>query len=212
MNWDKFLEIVGDLPLIDTENLLAGVSKPSVIRVQISRWKKAGKIIQLKRGIYVLAKSYRKVEVYEQYIAAILKKPSYISLEKSLEYYNLIPEAVKVYTSITTKRPCKFISELGIFDYKHIKSSLFWGYTAHTVNKQTAFIAVPEKALLDLCYLKNVRIDFNYLQELRLQNTEEININKLFEYAQRFKKPKIMHIAEIIGKYIVSVKRGEKVL
>ncbi len=212
MNWDKFLGIVGDLPLIDTENLLAGVSKPSIIRVQISRWKKAGKIIRLKRGIYVLAKSYRKVEVYEPYIAAILKKPSYISLEKSLEYYNLIPEAVKVYTSITTKKPCRFISELGIFDYKHIKRSFFWGYTANTVNKQTAFIAVPEKALLDLCYLKNVRIDFNYLQELRLQNTEEININKLFEYAQRFKKPKIMRAAEIIGKYIVSAKRGEKVL
>lgn len=212
MDLKSFLKITGGLPVFETENLLVGVSDPAPIEVQISRWNKAGKIIQLKRGIYLLADPYRKVEVYEPYIAAILKRPSYISLEKALEYHNLIPEAVTVYTSVTTKRQGRFVSEVGTFDYRHIKESLFWGYTSLTVNKQTAFIASPEKALLDFFYLKKVKISLDYLQGLRLQNVEKINSKKMFECARKFKKPRILHAAEVIKEYIALYKKGRKVL
>ena len=50
MDWGNFLNITGELPVIDTENLFAGVSDTASIEVQISRWKKSGKVIQLKRG------------------------------------------------------------------------------------------------------------------------------------------------------------------
>lgn len=214
MKWEEFLRITGNLPVIDTENLFAGVTDPASIEVQISRWKKAGKIIQLKRGIYLLAETYRKIEIYEPYIAAILKKPSYISLEKALEYHNLIPEAVTVYTSVTTKRPGRFVSRTGIFDYRHINESLFWGYNSLTVNKQTAFIASPEKTLLDFFYLrlKGVKVSLDYLLELRLQNLEKIDLDKLSEFARRFKKPRILYAAEVIWEYIASYKEGEKEL
>ncbi|MFV1977370.1 MAG: hypothetical protein ACC651_16625 [Candidatus Scalindua sp.] len=214
MSWEEFLRITGNLPVIDTENLFAGVTDPASIQVQISRWKKAGKIIQLKRGIYLLAETYRKIEVYEPYIAAILKKPSYISLEKALEYHNLIPEAVTVYTSVTTKRPGRFVSISGVFDYRHINGFLFWGYNSLTVNKQTAFIASPEKALLDFFYLKlkGVKISLDYLMELRLQNLEKINLDKLSEFARRFKKPRILYATEVTREYIASYKEGEKEL
>jgi len=212
MDWEKFLITTRRFPVIDTENLLAGVSDPIPIEVQVSRWKKAGKLIQLKRGIYVLAEPYRNIEVYEPYIAAILKTPSYISLEKALEYHNLIPEAVTVYTSVTTKRQGRFVTKVGIFDYRHIKESLFWGYTSLTVNKQTAFIASPEKALLDFFYLKRVNISLDYIMELRLQNVEKINIEKLFECALRFKKPKMLQVAEVIKEYSALYTKGEKAL
>ncbi len=212
MNWAEFLKTIGKLPVINTENLFAGVFDPTGIEVQISRWNKAGKIIQLKRGLYLLAEPYRKIEVYDPYIAAILKKPSYISMEKALEYHDLIPEAVTVYTSITTKRKARFVSEAGIFDYRHIKKSLFWGYESVTVNKQTAFIASCEKAILDYFYIKKLDISLDYLNELRLQNVKKINIEKLFEYARRFKKPKILYAAKIIAEYNALIGIGEKTL
>lgn len=212
MNWDEFLKLTGELPVIETENLYAGISDPTSIEVQISRWKKAGKIIQLKKGIYLLAEPYRKIALYEPYIAAVLKKPSYISLEKALEYHDLIPETVPVYTSVTTKREGRFVSKIGMFDYRHIKQSLFWGYTSTIVKKQTAFIALPEKALLDFFYIKKVKISLEYLQELRLQNLEKLSIDKLFEYVRRFKKPKMMQIAEEINKYSATCAKGEKLL
>ena len=212
MNWAEFLKTIGKLPVINTENLLAGVFDPAGIEVQISRWNKAGKIVQLKRGIYLLAEPYRKIEVYDPYIAAILKKPSYISMEKALEYHNLIPEAVTVYTSITTKRKGRFVSKAGIFDYSHIKKSLFWGYASVTVNKQTAFIASCEKAILDYFYIKKLNISLDYLYELRLQNVKKINIEKLFEYAQRFEKPKMLYAARMIKEYNALSGLGEKTL
>lgn len=212
MKWDDFIRRVGALPVIDTEILLAGVSDTKAAKVQISRWQKSGKLIQVKRGIYVLAEPYRKIDVYEPHIAALLKKPSYISLEKALEYHDLIPEAVTVYTSVTTKRPGKFVSKLGTFDYKHIKDSLFWGYDSVSVNKQTAFIASPEKALLDFFYLKGVKISYEYLDEMRLQNTEKINASKLSKLAAKFKKPGIARAAGIIAKYINTHNDEEKIL
>ena len=211
MEWERFLKTTRTLPLIDTENLMVGSSDPASIQVQISRWNKAGKIIQLKKGIYLLAEPYRKIEVYEPHIAAALKRPSYISLEKALEYYNLIPEAVSVYTSVTTKRGARFESEAGIFDYKHIQESLFWGYASHTVNQQTSFIALPEKALLDFFYLKKVKISPDYLREMRLQNLTSINTKKLEAYARRFAKPVMMTAAAVIKEYAASA-QTEKAL
>ncbi|MFA5090361.1 MAG: hypothetical protein WC510_04940 [Candidatus Omnitrophota bacterium] len=204
MKLDDFIKIAGNLPVIEIELLLAGIPNPDPLKVQISRWEKAGKLIQLKRGFYLLAEAYRRIEIYEPYIASILKKPSYLSLEKALEYHGLIPEAVKVYTSVTTKRAAKFSSPIGVFSYKHIKNSLFWGYKPVTLRKQTAFIASPEKALLDLIYFNGIKISSGYLQGLRLQNIEQIDLDTLFEYARKFKKPGMLRAGEIIKKYIQS--------
>lgn len=212
MKWEEFLNKVGGLPIIETEILLAGVPDQRPFKVQISRWLKAGNLIQIKRGIYMLSESYRKTAVSEFYVASLLKKPSYVSLEKALAYHGLIPEAVPVYTSVTTKMTARFESAVGVFDYRHIKNNLFWGYDPVSVNKQVGFIASPEKALLDLCYFKGRDISLTYMKELRLQNVEKIGMNTLFGYAKRFLKPGIASAAKIIASYVDSYSDEEKEL
>ncbi|MFA5410645.1 MAG: hypothetical protein WC321_02130 [Candidatus Omnitrophota bacterium] len=212
MKFDEFLKRVRGLPVIDAENLLAGVVNPAPVKVQLSRWRKAGKLIKLKNNIYLLAENFRKADIYEPYIASALKRPSYISLEKAFEYHGLIPEAVMVYTCVTTKRPGKIITPIGTFDYRHIKSSLFWGYDSVIVNKQQAFIAGPEKALLDFFYLRGLRVDEAYLEEMRLQNFRKINCVKLLQYAGRFKSPGVLKASEIIKKYVCGRRKEEKYL
>lgn len=212
MKWDDFVKRVGDLPVIMTEHLFIGSKSPSTIAVQINRWLDAGKLIQLKRGVYVLAKEYIRVDFCEPYVASILKKPSYISLEKALEYHNLIPEAVPVYTSVTTKRPARFATKLGVFTYRHIRKTRFWGYDSMTIGKQTAFMATPEKALLDFLYFQTAEITVDYLNGLRLQNLDILNEDKLCEYAHRFKKKKIIKASELITKYMNAFKKGERYL
>lgn len=204
MKWDEFIKITGDLPFIGAEDLLVGGLFSNNVHVQISRWQKIGKLIKLKKGIYVLSEPYRRVAIYEPYLASILQMPSYISLEKALEYHGLIPDTVPVYTSITTKRTGKFVSNIGSFDYRHIKVPLFFGYNSVVLNKQMGFIASPEKALLDLFYLRNVVASAEYLEELRLQHLDKISLDKLFKYAARFEKPKILYAAKKIKEYIIS--------
>ena len=212
MKYGEFLKLTRPLPVIEVELILAGVPDPDPIKVQISRWEKANKLIQLRRGVYLLPETYRKIDVYEPYVAAILKKPSYISIEKALEYHDIIPEAVRVFTSVTTKRGRRFTTKLGIFNYQHIKKSLFWGYEAVTVNRQTAFFATPEKALLDLLYLRKIKVTTAYLDELRLQNLKKLNLTRLLGYGRRFKKPGMRRAARFIKKYVEYHKKGERLL
>ena len=87
MKWEGFVNKFGQLPVIDTKFLLAGVKDLEPFKVQISRWQKAGKLLQLKRGFYTLSETYRKTPLFEPYISFLLKKPSYLSLEKALEYH-----------------------------------------------------------------------------------------------------------------------------
>ena len=57
--------------------------------------------------------------------------------------------------SVTSNRPAIFKTGIGNFKYTHIQKSFFWGYSAATLNGQTAFVALPEKALLDFFYLRH---------------------------------------------------------
>lgn len=212
MRFEEFVKTVKNLPVIDTELLLSGVSNPSGIKVQITRWLKSGKLVQLKRGVYLLAEPYMGIDILASHVASVLKKPSYISLEKALEFHGLIPEAVKVYTCVTTKRAARFVNSVGDFDYRHIQRSLFWGYESINNKKQTAFMATAEKALLDLFYLRHINVTLDYLEGLRLQNGENINMKRLFEYAQRFKKPSMLKHAKTIADYLEGRKNGEKIL
>lgn len=202
MKWEEFIKTTQDMPLIDTENLLAGVANPRPVKVQISRWAKAGKLIQLKRGAYLLAAPYRKRTAFGPFIAATLKAPSYISMEKALEFHNLIPESVPVWTSVTPKRPDRFRSKEGDFQYQYIKKQSFWGYKSVTMDNQTGFVATPEKALLDFFYLKKIKPSQSYLKELRLQNLEDINPETLMSYAKKFNKPGILRTAKLLKKFI----------
>ena len=210
MEFSSFLSKAQEFSVVDTRVLSALGGNSLSLKVQISRWVKSKKLIQLKRGLYLLAEPYRKISPSEFYIASVLKTPSYISLEKALEYHGLIPEAVAVFTSVTTKRPESFKTPVGRYDYQHVKPPLFWGYTSLNMGGQTVFMADPEKALLDLFYLKHVKVSLDYLKEMRLQNVENIKLNKLLEYARRFKKKNLIQAAQLTGQYIKGEKKGMK--
>ncbi len=63
---------------------------------------------------------------------------------------------------------------------------------------QLAFVAVAEKALLDLVYLTPGADTESYLRELRLQHIETIDGEMLEELADRMGKPKLRSAARLI--------------
>jgi hypothetical protein len=66
------------------------------------------------------------------------------------------------------------------------------------VEGQYAYVAYPEKALLDLIYLRKGGASPQFIQSLRLQNLEELNLTRLQEFANRFNKPKLQRAAAVI--------------
>lgn len=191
MEFSELVEIVGDEPVFESGFLLSGGVNSGDIRRQLSRWKKAGKIYQFRRGLYCLAPPFQKVNPHPFLVANRMVPASYISLQSALAYYGLIPEYVPVTTSVTIGRPDRWETPLGVFDFRHIRIDFFKGYQLVKLSeKQQAFIATPEKALLDLVYLEPGGASKDYLIELRLENLNRLDWEALEQLVKQLAKPK----------------------
>lgn len=199
MGFLKLVEIIQTEPVFDTGLLLAGDANPREIHRQLSRWRQAGKIYQLRRGLYSLAPPFQKVIPHPFLIANRLIPASYVSLQSALAYYGMIPEHVPVTTSVTTRRPGHWETPVGVYDFRHIQVDFFDGYRLIDLGgKQQAFIARPEKALLDLVYLEPGGDTLDYLAELRLSNLNQLDWQLLSRLAGKIEKPKLMRAVALI--------------
>ena len=200
MKFEELLEIVAEEPLFESGLLLAGRVDAANVRKQLSRWTAAGRIYQLRRGLYTLAPPYQTAAPHPFLVANRLLQPSYVSLQAALAHYGLIPEYVAVTTSATSRRPAEWETPVGRYTFRHLKQSRFFGYRRLEVAAgQQAFIATPEKALLDLIYLEPGGDDPDYLAELRLQNLEQMDPARLRAQAERADGPKLRRAAETIA-------------
>jgi len=180
MEFKQLLEKVGEEPIFESSLLLTGEANPAALHMQLSRWVKDGKIIQLRRGLYMLSSAYRKKEPHPFLIANRLQPASYVSLQSALAHYHLIPEAVMEITSITSVRPRTWQTDLGVYRFRKVKQDWFHSYRQIEISSgQLSYMALPEKALLDLIYLEPGSERTDYLQELRLQNTETLSTAEL---------------------------------
>jgi predicted transcriptional regulator of viral defense system len=208
MRWDELLKIVGREPIFHSSLLTAGEVNLTDMGRQLSRWVKSGNLIQLRRGIYALSERYQKVPPHPFYIANRLKRASYVSLQSALGYHGLIPEYVPSVTSVTSGRPENLSNSLGAYIFKHIKKPLFFGYKAVDLGDgQSAFIALPEKALLDLVYLTPGADVPDYLRELRLQNTGVLNAELLIEFVARMSSKKLVRASGRIAPLLRDLKK-----
>lgn len=201
MDFNELLKIVGNEPFFETGLLLAGQVDPADVQRQLSRWTKAGRIYQLRRGLYTLAPPYQKIKPHPFLLANQMVSGSYVSLQSVLSYHGVIPDVVAVTTSVTTGRPGRWVTPLGTYDFRHVKQDLFWGYRVLKLGgDQQAFVASLGKALLDLLYLQPNSDDPSYLQGLRLQNLERLDSALLTQMAQRTGSAKLQKAVRVVTK------------
>ncbi|MFC2079825.1 hypothetical protein ACFLSZ_07580 [Candidatus Bipolaricaulota bacterium] len=201
MKWDTFLKRFGTYSVIEPQMVYVGEANPRSVQAQFSRWVTAGRLIKLARGKYMFAPLYRKNETVLETIANRLVYPSYVSLERALAWYGLIPEAVPAITSITTGRPCVVENELGTFQYRHIQQRLFWGYESVMIQGEPCMVALPEKALLDLFYFHRGVATSAKIQEMRFQNLDGLDSDRLANFAARSGVPKLRESAKRFLRY-----------
>ncbi len=213
MNYDDLLDLIGEEAVFESSLLLAGDVSPQYVRMQLSRWVKSGRLIQLRRGLYAIAPPYRKVKPHPFLIANRLVKASYVSLQSALAWVGLIPEILYSTTSVTSKRPQRIETAMGNFDYRHIQTRYLSGYEMIDVGEgQSALVAVPEKALLDLIYLNPGSESLNYLRELRMQNLARIDLTRMTQLASDFDSPKIWAGIECMQQLIQEEESGYREL
>jgi predicted transcriptional regulator of viral defense system len=203
MRYSQLLEIVGEEPVFETQLLAAGNVSPYQAQRRLTGWSKSGKVTSLRRGLYTLPKAARAIEPHPFVIANRLVAGSYVSLEMALSYYSLIPEHVAVITSVTTGRPGEWANEFGRFCYRHIDQRYFFGLEYRLLaNNQYAYVAFPEKALLDFIYLRKGGDSADFIQSLRLQNLEQLDLDRLTRFTRLFNKPKLYRAATFIAQLV----------
>jgi len=161
--------------------LLSGEEKPFV-SVQLSRLVRSGIIRRPVRGWYLNPFALPSAEE----LSMVIRRPSYLSMEYALSRHGILSQNVFTLTLVTPKLPYTYRTGASIFEYHQIKRSLFRGY----VQEGSVLVADPEKALLDLIYIRYVRgrefgrsaldslVDDMYL--------EDLDRGKLLRYAEGF--------------------------
>jgi predicted transcriptional regulator of viral defense system len=200
MDFDALLALLGDEPVFESSLLLSGDVDPQLVRLQLSRWNKSGRLYQLRRGLYALAPPFQKAKPHPFLIANRLHAASYVSLQSALAYYGLIPDIVQVTLSVTGGRPEQIETPLGSFVSQHVKPGMLSGYQMLELgNRQQALVAYPEKALLDLIYLTPGGDRTAYLDELRLQNLDRLDLHRLDRLAGNLAVPRLRRAAKRIA-------------
>ena len=166
---------------------------PKFYGSRLNEWQVKGYIKKVRRGYYIFS-DLELTEDILYLIANRLYEPSYVSLEIALNHYNLIPEGVYQITSVSTKLPKSFETQLGHFSYRQVKQELFFGYELHKVNGQNYKIAEIEKAVLDYLYLNPVMSDKENFTEWRFDFGEfkqRTDMQKFYRYLANFSSPSL---------------------
>lgn len=177
-----------------------------------------GELLSLKKGLYVsklyllgLERNPALGEAYLEYLANILRYPSYISLEYCLAKYGLIPEAVFSITSVTIKSSRTYKNSLGNFIYRSIKDKLFFGFVYSDFEDKKIKIATKAKALFDFLYFKKFpsqrALEENLLEGLRinwdvLSRKDRREFEKIVLRANSYKMTSILNILKKKGVFL----------
>ncbi len=160
--------------------------------VQLSRWEAAGRIVRLRRGLYVLARQQPNTLS----LANRIVDPSYISGEYALSYYGLILDAAFEITSACLRAPRRAVvdTRYGIYSYRQVK--VYAGFEPVEIDGCAVLIATPEKALVDTWHWLPGRWSRERHEEMRYGNMESIDSDKLRAWALRF-SPRLREAAEV---------------
>ena len=198
MKFEEAVDIVSEEPLFETGLLLAGNVDAADLRRQLSRWTRSGRIHQLRRGLYVLAPPWRKRDPHPFLVANRLAPGSYVSGLSALAFAGAIPEYVAETTSVTAGRPELRTTPLGRFSFRHLKDGLMFGYRHLALGHgQSAFVAEPEKAILDMVHLHAGGDGRAYLEELRL-DFDALDLDRLDALAAIAATPKLARSARVL--------------
>jgi hypothetical protein len=135
----------------DYQALLDALQDYAHPRDKISDLLRKDVIVRVKKGLYIFGDSYRKQPYSREILANLIYGPSCVSLEYALHNHGLTPERSIALTSVTTKRPKKFETPVGLFLYKNVPEAGFHIglQRVESENGRAFLIAGPEKALAD---------------------------------------------------------------
>ena len=198
MKFDDILRAFGDKPWFDFEmvHLVSGEAA-ACVHTELYRWRRAGKLIELRRGFFVLAEPWRRYPLNGAELAGGLYEPSYLTGAWALARCGALPrEAAQApggpprYTSATARPAKAFENALGRYEYAALPRELLFGAETAAIGGGAARIALPEKALLDWWLIEGGDWDEARMEAAGL-DPAPIDIGRLKAAAARADRPRL---------------------
>lgn len=168
---EYLLRKLGNIPF-DVSVLKSLIPRSRAPQEVVLYLERQGKIIRLKRGLYVVNPEISGLAYSDFLIANHLYGPSYVTMHAALRFYGLIPESVHLVDSMTLGRSREYRCDAGVFRYTHCPED-YYSIGTHIGHreKDSFIIATPEKALCDLIVstanlnLRSTRETLSYLED-----------------------------------------------
>ena len=210
MKFSALVELTADESCFSVHDLMVEPSKLQALRVQLNRWAKAGKITQLRKGIYALNSPWRKTHRPDWGDLCDRMEPgTWVTGATALSHYGVIPDqswhSISCGSrSATRDEFYRMEGKTGLLAYHKVKPLLSFGCRYEAFGRYRpsyVVMADPEKALLDWAYIFSDCLHPGWIKELRL-HYPMLDKARLNRHARRFDSPRIVRFAEIISRLI----------
>lgn len=170
------LEVLKNIP-VQTSTIASLYPDITSTNRKVANLEKEGRIIRLKRGLYVVSPSESGKLLSLGLIGNALYGPSYVSMLTALREYGLIPERVETVESMTTHLTVSFENPVGRFEYHHCPKDYYSiGITQREEEGVTYLIATPEKALCDYI-VSTPRLPLRFIKDTSIFLEEDLRLD-----------------------------------
>ena len=174
----------------------------------VNRALKAGELVRLKRGCYVLHPTITGSKVHGFVVAQHLQPGSFVSFETALAWHSWIPEAVRLIASVVPGRRKADYSVPLWGDFRFVPLAQLVGYGLVGVRRVEltggiGLVADPLRALLDLICWRKIAPDSvpSFLQGLRLESEWQsaVQADALMRLRQVYRHRRMTEIMDCIA-------------
>lgn len=172
----------------DINNLLEKDYSIDEIRKQTSLLSKRGWLVRIKRGVFAVAnlESHSFSNVSPLAVSQVLLPNSYVSFEFALGHHHLFDQLPMKLTAVTPQNTKRFTFQDMEYEYKKIKSDLYFGFEELPVNGNRANVAELEKVFLDYLYFRIDTYSIDLVLEKLKEGKGDLDLDKLFAYARKY--------------------------
>jgi predicted transcriptional regulator of viral defense system len=171
-------------------------SRKSDRKRRISLLAKAGWLVRIRRGLYLIVTdlSARTTgNLSNLVISNALNSRSYISFANALNWHGMFDQLTKTVDAITTARPRNYRFQNAEFRFLKVEEKLFFGFAGQRVDGKIVNIGEIEKVILDYLFLR------------RNAATLSLVVEKIGEYQSKFDFLKMIGFAKA---YNITVQRN----
>lgn len=164
-------------------------SRESDRKKRISFLGKAGWLVRIKRGLYLVVTDLSALatgNVSNFAISNALNSKSYVSFANALNWYGMFDQLTKSVDAVTSARARNYRFQNMEFRFFRLNEKLFFGFTQERAGGKIVNIAEKEKIVLDYLSLKRNAATVSLVVEKLKEHKAKFDFAKMIEYAKTY--------------------------